>query len=236
MEVGISSHGARAAMELIDEIIRDIYLPFRGAKGYGTERAVLVAKPHAMHRENDAEHSWHLAFTVRVLWDARAELGLSFPPEFDIARAVQHAIDHDVVEIWAADVDALTLDSNHIELKREREAAALDRLTSLYPSLGGLAVRIKEYEDRQSPETQYVSDLDKILATRMIYLDGGKKWHDWEGQPVTKQHMVQVMRGKLRTPLGHALFDVIEEDVSKTPEVFPAREDLPEINQQLRIF
>lgn len=235
-EVGVRFQDARAAMGVIDEIIQDIYLPFRGAEGYGTERAVLVAKPHVHHRENDAEHSWHLAFTSRVIWDLREELGIIFPDDFDMGLATQYAIDHDVVEIWAGDVNALTMDANLIELKQEREAAALDRLTSLYPNLGGLALRLNAYEKRESAEAQYVSDLDKIIATRTIFLDGGKKWHDWEGQYSTKAHMFRVVRGKLCTNLGHGLLDVIEEDINKYPEVFPSHETSAETHMQLRFF
>jgi 5'-deoxynucleotidase YfbR-like HD superfamily hydrolase len=223
-------------MGAIDEIIKDVYLPFRGAEGFATERAVLIGEPNAVHRENDAEHSWHLAFTARVLWDLRDQLGLDFPEDFQIEKAIQYAVDHDVIEVWAGDVNAMTNDTNQVELKAEREEGAYQYVRRWHPKLAGMAERWKDYETKDSPEAQYISDLDKVIATRTIYLDGGRKWHDWEGEITTRNQMLRIVRGKLLSEFGHSLFDVIEDDVAQNPGVFPADEGDSSVDIQLRFF
>jgi 5'-deoxynucleotidase YfbR-like HD superfamily hydrolase len=216
---------AQEALNVIDNIIKDVYLPFRGAEGYETERAILVEDPHVPHRENDAEHSWHIAFTLQVFWDNRAKLGINFPPNFNMQKALQFALKHDVVEIWADDVDAMTQDLNLINQKKDKEIAAHQLIKQEYPYLNGIADIWEEYEHKSSFEAQLVSDLDKIAATRMICLDGGNKWHDWEGYASTRQMMSERFREKLITPIGHALWDELERDIDNHPEYFPAQVD-----------
>jgi 5'-deoxynucleotidase YfbR-like HD superfamily hydrolase len=212
---------ADAALDQIDRIITDIYLPFRGQTGYGTERAIFIEPPHAGHRENDAEHSWHLGLTAQVLWDNREALGLVFPDDYDPLRATQFAQVHDVIELWAPDVDAMTPHVDRIDNKKSSEWAARKLMRSQAPYLAGVAEVWEEYEHKDSPEARFVSDLDKIISTRIIYLDGGRKWHDWEGYSTSRETMCERQRGKLLTPVGHAIFDALERDLDNHPEYFP---------------
>jgi 5'-deoxynucleotidase YfbR-like HD superfamily hydrolase len=209
------------ALDVIDKIITDVYLPFRGAEGYKTERAILVEDPNVPHRENDAEHSWHIAFTLQVFWDNREKLGINFPPNFDLQKALQFAIKHDVIEIWADDVDGTTQDLNLLRYKKDREVAAHKLMKEKYPYLNGIADIWEEYENKSSFEAQIVSDIDKIAATRVICLDGGKKWNGWEGCQTTRAEMCRRYREKIITPIGHALWDELERDLDNNPEYFP---------------
>ncbi len=220
-EVGGPDFNARLAMRAIDEIITEVYLPFRGASGYGTERAILVAPPHAPHRENDAEHSWHVGFTALVFYDMRQELGLNLPAGFDVDGAVTATNIHDVPEIPSEDVDAMTPNTSLLELKNGREHAAFKYFVEKHPIFEGVMRRWQEYERKDTPETRFVSDLDKIVATRMIYLDGGTKWHGWEGYQTSREDMSTRIRAKLLTDMGHQLFDVLEADIDANPGVFP---------------
>lgn len=224
VEIGGANFDARLAMRAMDEIITDIYLPFRGADGYETERAVLVESPHVPHRENDAEHSWSLGFAALVIYDMRAELGLNLPPDFDIGQALALANIHDVPEIRARDVDAMSSDTGSIFLKKVREQEAFSYFLENYPNLQGVMERWQTYERKDTAEAQFVSDLDKIFATRVIYLDGGKKWHGWEGYQTSREDMVTRVRAKLLTDMGYKLFDEIEKDIDASPGVFPYSE------------
>jgi 5'-deoxynucleotidase YfbR-like HD superfamily hydrolase len=215
---------AKETLEVIDRIITDVYLPFRGAEGYKTERAILVEDPHVPHRENDAEHSWHVAFTLQVFWDNQEKLGINFPPNFDMQKALQFGIKHDIIEIWSEDVDGTTQDLNLLRYKKDREVAAHKLIKEQYPYLNGIADIWEEYENKSKFEAQLISDIDKIIATRIICLDGGKKWQNWDGFPVTREEMCKRYRNKLITPLGHALWDELERDLDKHPEYFPAQD------------
>src|SRR5260221_4568137 len=64
-------------------------------------RQTLIAD--ASRRENDAEHSWHLAMMAGLL----AEYG---PPALDAARVTRMLLVHDVVEI---DRKSTRLNSSH---------------------------------------------------------------------------------------------------------------------------
>lgn len=224
VEIGGPDFDAPLAMQAMDEIITNIYLPFRGAEGYGTERAILVAPPHIHHRENDAEHSWSIAFTSLVYYDMRQELGLELPNDFNIDTAVSMAVIHDLPEIHARDVDAMTQNGNLIFLKAAREQAAFAHFMETYPNLHEVMGRWKKYDRKDTPEAQFISDLDKVFATRTIFLDGGKKWHGWEGYKTAREDMSNRMRGKLITDMGHKLFDILDDDIDNNPNVFPYHE------------
>jgi 5'-deoxynucleotidase YfbR-like HD superfamily hydrolase len=209
-------------LRIIDTIITDIYMPSRGAEGYRTERAITPEPPHVPHRENIAEHSQHLAFTAKVLWDNREALGLIFPADFNINKAIYKAVIHDSpVEVWVGDVNATTKNKEAIRLKAAREMAAMILMRKEYPFLSAIADDWEEYEHKETPEDEYINDLDKIISTRIICIDGGRKWHDWEGAQTTREEMVNCMRGKLRTENGHVLFDAIDRDLDNRPELFP---------------
>jgi 5'-deoxynucleotidase YfbR-like HD superfamily hydrolase len=221
-EVGFDAgmNDGRPAIELIDQIITQIYLPFRGQEGYCTERAIYIEPPYARHKENDAEHSWHLAFTVQALWDNCQDLGLYFHEDFDISKALMLAIVHDVPEIWSADVDLATPHQELVRFKHSREKAAMDNAREALPFLAGTAIRWERYENKDTAEARFVSDIDKILGVRQIYLDGGKRWRNWEGFGIDCEKHSDILRNKLLTPAGHAMFDAIEADFDKHPNMF----------------
>lgn len=226
-DVGGAAFDSRGAMNMIDEVITDIYLPFRGAEGYKTERAILVNPPHAEHRENDAEHSWSIALMALALYDNREKLNLEFPEDFDIERAVVQAIVHDVIEIKSGDVDAMTRDPNLLALKALKEQAGLRRFMRDHPNLAGIMARWQVYEERDQIEDRFISDIDKIFATRMIYVDEGKKWHGFDGYKTAREDMSSRIRGKLLTDMGHKLMDVLEADIDANPHLFPYQEAQP---------
>ena len=65
-----------------------------------------------IRRENDAEHSWHLALMAALLSEHANE-------KIDIARTMLMVLIHDIVEIDAGDTYAYD-DAGHLD-KRERE-------------------------------------------------------------------------------------------------------------------
>ena len=75
-------------------------------------------------RENDAEHSWHLALMVVVLSEYAKEI-------VDVLKVVKMVLVHDLVEIDAGDTFAYDASGN--ETKEEREQQAADRIFNLLP-------------------------------------------------------------------------------------------------------
>lgn len=221
---------AEAALHIIDRIITEIYLPFRGAEGYETERAIFVENSNVPHKENDAEHTFHIGLTIDALYDNREELRLELPPDFDINKARLFAQKHDLPEIYSRDVDGTTKDTDALELKAERDLGAIALLRRNHPYLRATADICEEYDRKDTFEAQFVSDIDKIAATRVICLDGGNKWHNWKNEhtgkveQTTMEQMLTRYREKIITTIGHAIFDELEHDVRIHPEWFPTSE------------
>ncbi len=83
-------------------------------------------------RENDAEHSWHIA--VMALYFA--EYAVQKP---DVLRAAEMCIVHDLIEIYAGDTFAYDVTGNLD--KADREAASADKLFAMLPAEQGAHIR-----------------------------------------------------------------------------------------------
>ena len=120
-------------------------------------------------RENDAEHSWHIAVMAAVL----AEYA---PPAVDVARVTRMLLLHDLVEIDAGDTycyDAAACGTQH-----ERELAAAERIFALLPAEQGAAFRAlwDEFEARQTPEAMFAAALDRVQPVLLNYHTRGRAW------------------------------------------------------------
>ena len=70
-------------------------------------------------RENDAEHSWHIAAMAMLFSEYAIE-------PVNVSRAVQMCVVHDIVEIDAGDTYAY--DSQGLQTQKSREDAAKERI------------------------------------------------------------------------------------------------------------
>ena len=106
-------------------------------------------------RENDAEHSWHIA-VMAMLFSEYA------PEPVDIGRAVRMCVVHDLVEIEAGDTFAYDASGN--EDKAEREKAAADKLFSSLPEEQGSMIRTlwEEFDAMDTPESRFAAALDRL--------------------------------------------------------------------------
>ena len=76
-------------------------------------------------RENDAEHSWHMAIMAYLLKEYSNE-------NINIAKVMLMCLIHDIVEIDAGDTYAY--DEKAIKTQKIREEKAKDRIFSMLPS------------------------------------------------------------------------------------------------------
>ncbi|HEX6359131.1 HD domain-containing protein [Actinophytocola sp.] len=120
-------------------------------------------------RENDAEHSWHLALMVLVLAEYADE-------PIDVGHTVRLVVVHDLVEIYAGDTplydDTLRLD------QVERELAAADRLFGLLPEDQAREFRAlwDEFEARQTPEARFAKAIDRLEPNLLNWMAAGGTW------------------------------------------------------------
>ena len=83
-------------------------------------------------KENDAEHSWHLALMAVLLAEYSNE-------QVDLAKVMTMVLIHDIVEIDAGDTYAYDAEGN--KSKRQREEKAADRLFGMLPEDQGRKFR-----------------------------------------------------------------------------------------------
>ncbi|MBQ8079043.1 MAG: HD domain-containing protein [Oscillospiraceae bacterium] len=124
---------------------------------------------HEDRKENDAEHSYHLAVMAAVLAEHAAE-------PVDVVHVMKMVLIHDVVEIDAGDTYAYDTAGN--ATKRERELAAAGRLFALLPPDQAAEYRTlwDEFEARETPEARFAVTLDRIQPLLLNYTKGGISW------------------------------------------------------------
>ena len=158
-------------------------------------------------KEDDADHSWHLALMCVLLREYSNE-------EINLAKAMTMVLIHDIVEIDAGDTYAYDDEGN--QSKAQRELAAADRIFHLLP--GDQADHLRglwdEFEEGITAEAKFASTLDKIQPLLLNAKSGGISW---------KEHKVklsQIMKRNEKTKEGSdVLWDyelkVIQEQIEK---------------------
>lgn len=136
-----------------------------------SRRTLLINKSR---RENDAEHSWHIALMAMLFKD--------YAPEgCDVSRSMQMCIVHDLVEIYAGDTFAYDVNAN--KDKEEREQKAADKLFGELSSELGKEFRQlwEEFDAMETPEAKYAAAMDRLQPFLHNTLTDGHTWK--EGKP-----------------------------------------------------
>jgi len=120
-------------------------------------------------RENDAEHSWHLALMVPVLAEYADE-------PIDVGHTVKLVVVHDLVEIYAGDTPLY--DDELRTSQVERELAAADRLFGLLPDDQAREFRAlwDEFEARETPEARFAKAIDRLEPNLLNWMAAGGTW------------------------------------------------------------
>ena len=123
----------------------------------------------ASRKENDAEHSWHLALMAFVFADYANE-------KIDVLKTMKMVLLHDVIEIDAGDTYAYDTEGN--KTKRERELKAADRIFGLLPAEQAAEYRglWDEFEAMETAEAKFANMLDKVQPLLLNDASGGKSW------------------------------------------------------------
>lgn len=122
-------------------------------------------------RENDAEHSWHLALAAILLKEHADQ-------DVDLLKVMSMVLIHDLVEIDAGDTYAYDVAGN--ETKRAREVAAADRIYAILPEDQGkmLYDLWEEFEAYETPEAKYAHLLDNFQPLLLNDAGDGKSWQE----------------------------------------------------------
>ena len=120
-------------------------------------------------KENDAEHSWHLAIAAFLLKEYVAE-------DVDVMKVMIMVLIHDLVEIDAGDTYAY--DAEGAKTKRAREVAAADRIFGMLPEdQGGYFRELwDEFEAYESDDAKLAHLLDNFQPLLLNHESNGKSW------------------------------------------------------------
>ncbi|WP_164172569.1 HD domain-containing protein [Ruminococcus flavefaciens] len=126
---------------------------------------------HEDRKENDTEHSWHIAIMAILL----SEYANS---EIDTAKVIKMLLLHDVIEIDAGDTYCYDAVGNSTKAEREEKAARRifgllpeDQCTEFYELW-------REFEDSVTKEARFAAVLDRLQPLMLNYTKGGISWQE----------------------------------------------------------
>lgn len=123
----------------------------------------------ASRKENDAEHSWHIALMAYLLQEYAQE-------SVEVSKVMLMVLIHDLVEIDAGDTYAY--DEEGAKTKDERERKAADRIFGLLPENQGVYLKAlwEEFEAYETAEAKYAHMLDNFQPLLLNDAAGGISW------------------------------------------------------------
>src|SRR3989304_4436114 len=130
----------------IHKIFNELVLPF-----YGLKRDMFIPG-EGDRAENDAEHSWSLAFMAFMLAPV-------IDKKLDMQRAVTYAIIHDLAEIHAGGTSVWAHHKHHTS-KETREELSLEKIKLDFSDYPHLVKYLADYRHKTDPEARFVYALD----------------------------------------------------------------------------
>lgn len=123
----------------------------------------------ASRKENDAEHSWHIALMAYLLQEYAEE-------PVEVSKVMLMVLIHDLVEIDAGDTYAY--DEEGAKTKDEREKKAADRIFGMLPEEQGMYLKAlwEEFEAYETAEAKYAHMLDNFQPLLLNDAAGGISW------------------------------------------------------------
>jgi putative hydrolase of HD superfamily len=169
--------------------------------------------------ESDTDHTVMLGL-VGCAFAAR------FLPELDLGLIAQYALVHDLVEVYAGDTPTLRINDEQKASKRDREHAALVRITEEFAgTLPWIPTMIGSYEWRRAPEARYVKALDKLLPKITHILNDLRTIHDqgMSRDELAERYEQQVGELQVYASDFPPLFDLRAELVRRVMDIFAAK-------------
>ena len=126
---------------------------------------------HEDRKENDAEHSWHLAILAMLLSEYAAQ-------PVDVLHVMKMVLIHDVVEIDAG--DTYCYDAEGYKSKADREEKAARRIFGLLPDdqRDEFYALWREFEDSETADARFAAMLDRLQPIMLNYTKGGRSWQE----------------------------------------------------------
>ena len=126
---------------------------------------------HEDRKENDAEHSWHLAILAMLMAEHANK-------PVDAVKIIKMVLIHDVVEIDAG--DTYCYDTEGCKTKADREEKAAQRIFGLLPDdqKKEFYDLWREFEDSETDDARFAAVLDRVQPLLLNYTKGGISWKE----------------------------------------------------------
>ena len=158
-------------------------------------------------RENDAEHSWHLAAMAIVLVEHSDK-------PIDLLKVLKMVLIHDIVEIDAGDtfIYSTTKDHNNTE----EELAAAKRIFGILPEEQAKEMIgiWKEFEEGETNEAKFAKSLDRLEPLLQNASNSGGTWVEYD-VPYQKVYDKKKEIKEGSTTLWNYAESLIDEGVEK---------------------
>lgn len=139
-------------------------------------------------RENDAEHSWHIAVMAMLLKDYADE---EIRKNLNVDKVVKMLLVHDIVEIYAGDTFAYDIVQN--EDKKERELLAMKKIRERLSDENAVLVDElwTEFEKMETTDSMFANAMDRLqpMMSNLCAEDGGS----WREFHVTRSQIMKRM-------------------------------------------
>lgn len=132
-------------------------------------------------KENDAEHSWHLAMMVIVLVEHSNV-------EIDVLKVLKMVLIHDIVEIDSGDIFIFDTNKNHENTHEELKAAK--RIFGLLPNKQAkeLIDLWLEFEIGKTHEAKFAKAMDRFEPILQNVSNNGGTWREFN---VSKENVIK---------------------------------------------
>ncbi|MGN0605217.1 MAG: HD family hydrolase [Oscillospiraceae bacterium] len=122
-------------------------------------------------KENDSEHSWHLAMMAFLLAEHSNQ-------PVDVLKVMKMVLIHDIVEIDAG--DTYCYDKEGYKDKAEREEKAAKRIFGILPDdqRDEMYSLWREFEEMNTPESKFAAVLDRVQPLTLNYRKNGISWQE----------------------------------------------------------
>lgn len=158
-------------------------------------------------RENDAEHSWHLAMMAVVLAEYSEK-------PIDVLKVIKMVLIHDIVEIDSGDI--FMYDTTRSHTNTEEELKAAKRIFGMLPDeqANELVELWKEFEYGETDEAKFAKSIDRFEPLLQNVSNGGGTWKEFD----VKYEMVHEKKMSIKdgsTALWNYAEELIEDSVKK---------------------
>jgi len=158
-------------------------------------------------RENDAEHSWHLAMMAIVLAEHSNN-------SIDLLKVLKMVLIHDIVEIDAGDTFIYDTTKKHANIDEEHIAAK--RIFGLLPQEQAeeLLALWEEFEEGETDEAKFAKTMDRFEPLLQDASNDGGTWMEFD---VPYQNVYDMNKSikKGSTTIWNYADNLINESVGK---------------------